>query len=202
MNFKSLYVRAGDLVLPAWNKLQETLGSFRILKGAGVTLRRTTGGVIISATGSLAEFIGSFHASISGDSCKVGEGYINGNEPLIGKVPITGTDDKPQPSLKLREDRFDETGRSWICVVGKINPETGRIITPVNGKGTLELQIEQRDNPGPDPDDLLAVVPIAMLKRAGKEKTGLGTLHQIALFDYQHRSAKQNERWRHFFDPA
>lgn len=201
MDPRSLNVRKGDLVLPAWRRLLEVLGSFRLRAGPGVLLRRSRLGVLVSARSALRGYTGAFPVDLQGDSVKVGEGYISGLLPLIDEVPLTGTDKKPQPSLKLRADRFDDTGRSWVCAVGKVDSETGKIIQPVKGVGKLELRVEQRDSLT-DEDDTLAIKAIAMLKRPVREKQGFGTLHQIALFDYQHMSAKQNERWRHFFVPA
>lgn len=201
MDPRSLDVRRGDLVMPAWRKLLDVLRSFRLRAGPGVLLRRSSLGVLVSSRAAVRGFSGSFPVNLQGDSAKVGEGYVSGLLPLIEEVPILGTEKVPQPSLKLRADRFDDTGRSWICIVGKVDPETGKIIQPVKGKGKLELQIEQRDSLT-DEDDTLAIKAIAMLKRPAKEKQGFGTMHQIAMFDYQHWSAKQNERWRHFFVPA
>lgn len=206
MDPRSLYVRGGDLVLPAWNKLVAFMAANRIRAGDGVVISRSPLGVLISAKRNLSSFRGAFRISFEGEKIKVGRGFVNGLEPLIEKIPITGTDKLPPPSLALKEDKFDETGRSWICIIGKVDPKSGRIVEPKKGtdgktSGKLELWIEQRDN-RTDPDDLLAIKPIAMLKRPAKEKKGFGTLHQIALFDYQHRSAFQNKRWRHFFHPA
>jgi len=201
MDPRSLYVKPGDLVLPAWQKLLKFLQSSQIRAGDGVLISRSPVGVVISAKPSKVNFRGAFTTVLTADQVKVGKGYVNGLEPLMGKIPITGSDKDPQPSLTLKEDKFDETGRSWICIIGRVDPKTGKIIEPVKGKGKLELWIEQRDS-RTDEDDTLAIKPIAMLKRPAKEKTGLGTLHQIALFDYQHRSVFQNKKWRHFFFPA
>lgn len=202
---RTLYVRAGDLVLPAWHKLLEALRSFQLYGGRGILLSKSSLGTVVNVREQVVGFVGAWDVQRKGSVVTVGLGLVNGLEPLINGIPITGNEKEGKPSLKLRLDRFDKTGRSWISLRVKIDPETGRIIQPdEKGEGELELTIEQRDNLlRADPDDsTIGFKAIAMLKRAVDDDSTFGDLHQALWFDQQHRTVKQNEKWRHFFDPA
>lgn len=204
MNLRDLFVRKGDPVLPAVNELSRVQRALRILPGRGILLTKTTRGVVVNARALAQGFVGAFPVTLAGREVQIGEGYVNGKMPEIESVPLIGNDTKPAPRLTLRADLFDKTGRSWVSLKVTVD-ETGRMIQPDSeGEGTLELTIVQRSDVLPtDPDDdTIGYHPLAMLRRPEKETTGLGTLHQIAMHDYQHRTAKQNEKWVHFFDVA
>gem|GEM_PF-3747708 len=41
---------------------------------------------------------------------------MDGLEPTIGGVPIGGEKGKPPPTLKLDGSKYDDEGKSWVCV--------------------------------------------------------------------------------------
>lgn len=205
MNLRSLLVRRGDAVIPAVNKLSVFQRSLQILPGRGILLGRATSGVRINARALVTGFTGAWAVSLSGSSITVNRGFIDGIEPVIDDRPISGItskgepDPKGQPSLKLKLDEFTAAGKSFIAIRLKTDA-TGKIIAP-EGKSP-EMTIVQTKNLNSPEDDTVHLHPIAMLRRPPKDKSVFGTLIQIAYFDYQHRSAKQNGKLRHFLDPA
>lgn len=199
MDPRDLWVRPHDEVLPAWRKLLRAIKSLRILPGRGVLLTRTSTGVIINARASVEGFVGSWSTTISGFNAGIRLGLVNGIEPYIGKLPMSGTDSEPAPLLELKPDRFDSLGCSWIAIRLEIDPETGRMIALEGEPPKLTMvQTDVRISP----DDLVGLKPVALLKRPKSDGRSLGVLHQVSYFDFTHRTAKQNGRWRHFFDPA
>ena len=205
MSFRNLFVRRGDPVLPAVNELSRLQKSLRILSGRGILLGRGPQGVRINARAAVVGFTGSFAVRKSGKGATFGAGYVNGLMPVLDGLPIVGTDKKAAPILKLRVDEFDGTGRSWLCLKATIDKESGRIIQPKEGEGgSPELTIVQRksNSAGDTDDDAIGYHAIAVLFRGENDRQGLGDVHQIALHDYQHKTARQDGRWRHFFSPA
>lgn len=184
---RSLTVRVGELVVPAWRRLVSALRQLQILPGVGVLLTRTPDGVIVNLRSAVQGFTGSFPVSLRGTAVEIGDGYVNGDVPQIDGKPIIPTDGKPRPTLPLKEDAFDATGRSWICIQ--------KVVTP-DGKPT-SLSIVQAAHPFRTTDPLAGRHPIAVLVRKPTETKGFGTIHRIAFFDLQHRFNPGTKK--HFF---
>jgi len=210
----NLIVRAGqELSATLWNAFWRERRGTRLKPGPGVLLTETGDGTIVSFRASARPFIPSFKVTLTGTSASFGLGLVNGWEPRLDGRPISGIlpygekDPKGVPKLKLSDtsEFFDITGRSWLALRAQVDAETGRLLQPdEQDVGELGLSIIQRDScPPTDPDDdTIGYHRIAMLRRGSRDTTGLGTLYQISMFDYQHRTARQNGKWRHFFDPA
>ena len=210
-----LIVRAGDRLTAAlWNTFWRERRGTRLRPGPGVLLHETGDGTLISFKAAAATFTPAFKVTLTGSAVTVGRGLVNGWEPVMeDNRPISGIlrdgtkDPKGQPRLQLRDDEtmFDATGRSWILIQIEVLPDTGELLQPAeNGEGDLGLTIYQgRIAPSTYPaDDTLGTKPLAVLRRPQAATSGLGKLHQISMFDYVHRTAKQNGKWRHFIDPA
>lgn len=203
-----LFVKRGQQLTAAlWNAFWAERRRYRIRAGPGVHVDDRADGQLISFRGGGGAYNGFFPISIGGKFCRIGEGYVNGLIPEIDGVPIIGSEGSPQPKLELSDggEYFDETGRSFIGLKSTINPESGRIVErAADGTGEMGLTIVQRKSmPATDPDDdTIGYCRLAVLYRGEKATSGFGRLVRIGLFNYQHRTAKQGDKWRHFFDPA
>lgn len=206
MNVRDLFVRRGDPVIPAVNRLTVAQRALRILPGRGILLSRSPAGVIISARSAVRGFSGAWAVALSGRQAAVSVGFVNGIEPVLDGRLLSGRDAKGNPlpegppSLKLSTDEFTIAGKSWIAIRAETDPETGRILAPKDQPPKLTLVQTKTLFSGEQ--DTVALHAIALLQRDGKDRQSLGTVHQIAYFDYQHGAARQAGRWRHFFSPA
>lgn len=208
----NLIVSVGEQLTAAlWNAFWKERRMRRLTAGPGVFIRDTGDGQVISFRPSQKAFRPNFNVSLAATDAVIGMGFVNGLEPQIDGRPISGIladgskDPKGVPRLKLGADLFDATGRSFIVIRAQIDPETGKILEPdEDGAGELGLTIMQRAAAPPtDPeDDTIGYHRLAVLRRPKAASSGLGALRQIAMFDYQHRTARQGEKWVHFFDPA
>lgn len=202
-----LIVRRGqELTAKLWNAFWGERRRCRIFGGPGVFVKDSSDGQVISFRAGGSAYLPKFGVNQIGKFVTFRLGLVNGQEPRIEDVPITGGNGRPVPRLRLQdtEDVFDPTGRSWLAIRLQVD-ETGRMIQPdAEGEGPLELTIVQRASAlSADPEDsTIGFHPIAVFRRPPTARKGLGTLKQIAMFDYQHRTAWENNRWRHFFDPA
>lgn len=199
---KDLSVRAGDhLTASLWNDFWHQAAKNRLVGGQGVLVRDSEDGQIINFRPNIRPFIGDFKVSLQGRQSTIGRGFVNGYEPLIDGIKISG-EKGIQPPLILSdtEDLYDSSGRSFIAIEGEIDPDKGSLIVPKNGEGDLKLRIVQVREI--KVTGLLGFKEIAVLRRPASQKKGLGELTQIAMFSYQHRTARRGDSWEHFFDPA
>lgn len=205
----SLRVKRGDsFTAELWNRLLSVIKSMELRSGPGVLLSRSETGVLISFRPKAGAPPSRWKPTLTGDRVIFGLGLVSGLEPRLDDRPISGIlpdltpDPKGQPSLKLDEKLYDATGTSWLAIRCRIDEATGRIIQPdEKGQGPLDLTIVQTLKLS-DEDSTYGFHRIALLRRPPKETKGFGRIHQIAKFDYQHRTSRGNKRWRHFFDPA
>ena len=191
ISVKDLYVKAGDLVIPAWRRMVEFLSGLPVLPGVGVLVRRTPRGSIVSSRAFVKGFSGSWGVSEPGDKTVIGDGYVNGVLPSIDGKRLTpqGTE-KNRPTLKITPKKFDKTGRSWICVEVELKEGQQRF----DEKDVKALRLVQADDPFKTGSKLIGRHPVACLYR-GKAKAGLGVVHRMCYFDLQHRYLNG----RHFF---
>lgn len=177
---RRLFVRPGDLVLPAWNRLLEFGRTLTIYSGPGILVApRIGGGVTISARAWVRSFDHPWKTALNGAFAEIEPGLVNGFEPLIDGIPMSGKDNGPRPRLKLDDSLFDKTGRSWISIeltrtdagkIDKLRIVQTDIYLGQDG-GTLEVKPR------------IALEPIAMLKRAPADRSGFGKLLQVRLFN-------------------
>jgi len=206
MDIRDLLVRSGDPVLPAVNRLALAQRALRLLPGRGILLSQMPGGVSVSARSAVRGFSGAWAVALSGRSATISLGFVDGLEPILDGKLLSGVDAKGNPlpegapRLKLTPEEFTPAGKSWIAIRAETDPETGRILAPKDQPPKLTL-VQTKTLFSPE-KDTVALHAVALLRRPAKDKQGLGTVHQIAFFDYQHRAAKQEGRWRHFFTPA
>lgn len=140
---------------------------------------------------------------MSGGVLNVGEGFVDGNVPYLSGRLMNGLqadnspDPKGVPSLVLKEDLFDDTGRSWIVLRLKVD-EDGRFPSSYKEADLSIVQTDQRLlAPG-----FIGQTHLALLRRQPSAR-GLGILRQISRWDFQHTTSKDADgKFRHFFAPA
>lgn len=200
----ALLVKPGQYVRPVFNAFLDLLLALRLLGGQGVLLTYGPKGVSINARSAYLPFEGSFFARLAGDVATLSLGLVNdglGNifEPTIDGRPISGSDGKPAPQLKIDPKLYDAASRSWIAIEATIDKGTGRLSTP-DGKKALGLRVVQVSSLV-SPSDLIGIYPVALLVK--DPKTSVITLHQIAYFDVVHSTSRTDAgKYRHFFNPA
>jgi hypothetical protein len=181
IDVRSLSVKVGDLVIPAWRRLVSALETLQVLPGTGVLISRTPRGSVVNARAFLAGFSGSWSiAAPSADGLRVGAGYVNGD-----LVPGTGKGADPVPwSAKT----YDDAGQSWLVLEVPVT-STGLHIPE-------KMRVLQADHPFRSGDKLVGRTPLGVFYR-GEAGAGFGQAHRIAFFDLQHRYNPGTGR--HFF---
>jgi hypothetical protein len=184
-----LAARRGQRVKPRLKSFLAWLKAHRIESGQGIRIRRTINGTIVSANIPNPVFLGAFTVSlVEGGQFSVARGFVNGIEPKINGVPITGQDEKPRPTLKVPQS-FDQSGRAWALVEVKINEKTLRI-----DQEDPESVVIKADKSLASGDRLVGRHPIAMFVQADG---GQIIKYQLSYFSLRHAFNK-----RHFFVPA
>lgn len=179
ISITSLYVRAGDLIIPAWRRLVEGIASLPVLPGVGVLLTSTPRGTIVNSRAAVVGFSGAWSMGTpSGGALEIGDGYCNAKVPTIEGKPLI-PNVAPRPPLKLKEALFDKSGRSWVCLEAEVD---------ASGKPIAKdpFRLVQAAHPYFTDKKEIGRAPIAVLFR-GQAKSGLGQLHRIAYHDLQHR---------------
>lgn len=141
----------------------------------------------------------------------VGQGFVNGYEPIVKGRPIsgmlsTGRMSPEGPPVVTGDANFDSHGRIYICVRVKVDPATGRMaVTPGEDDLTIVIEPATRLGTGANAGRLFSDAvywsqPLAVLSDTGH-------LAQVAHFHYQHYTARRSPgglgaRWYHFFAPA
>ena len=182
-----LFVRPGQrLTATLWNSLAAACRQARIISGDGIRLRQTPDGTLISSS-TWKPWNHPFKVSLSGTSATIECGLIDGIEPTIKDVRISGEEGKAQPKLEFKSPKFDKDGRGWIAVEVTCEKEKWNVAS------TTMVQVGDLKSDDP----LKAVYPIAMLRRTADSIS----LFQITFFNLQHRAeAKEGgAAARHFF---
>ena len=124
-----LEVRPGDEVLPAWEEMRRAVLALRLVQGTGIRLTESELGTVISAEDGGASFSHPFTPALSGTGIYFSKGLVNGVEPVINGVPISGDAVKGQPLLALEVAQMDAvTLSSWACV--EVTPKTDGSLDP------------------------------------------------------------------------
>lgn len=186
--------KKGKSVRQAWDALRKWARSAVILPGPGVRLARTAQGTVVSFQAPRQSFRGAFKITVSDGLATVGVGTVEGIEPTINRVKIGGEKGKPVPALKLSASKYDDEGRSWVCVAVKVT-ENGQL----DSKASDAAMIVQSDHPTRAIEDGRPVAPLAMLRRADPKGEDFGEVHQIAYFNL--KMWRGTESTRFFFAP-
>jgi len=199
---RTLYARVGDRVIDKFNALVDALRSSELFAGPGILLTpRIGGGVTISARRAVTGFAHPWEAFVSSNQAEFNLGLVNGIEPTIGGVPMSGKDGGPRPKLTLSTELFDSTGRSWLSL--RLTRQTDA--SKVSKIAKLELIQTDiylgQDGGTPEVSEGVALEPIVMLKRAAKDRAGLGVVHQIRFFHVTNWRVRLDNPGgpRHFF---
>jgi hypothetical protein len=179
IDVRSLSVKVGDLVIPAWRRLVSALLTLPILPGVGVLVTRTPKGSVVNARAFLKSFTGSWAPLVAGGEVRVGAGYVNGE-----LVPGTGEEGTP---IRWNEKLYDDQGRSWLVVES--------VVTATGLHVPEKARVLQAAHPYRSGEKLAGRAPLAVFYRKGK--SGVGQMHRIAYFDLQHRYNPGTAR--HFF---
>ncbi|MCB1209197.1 MAG: hypothetical protein KDK97_07720 [Verrucomicrobiales bacterium] len=192
MNLRDLHVRKGDPVLPAWNKLLEWAGRFRLFAGRGVRLTRTPNGTFIVAETKGIPWDHPFKVTVSTTEATVLPGTLNNQMPTISGRLL---DEDPVPLLKLVGGPNREL-RSWVCLDVRVDAKTGAIDQADKGAVAITHARE------PDSREV-GRHPLAMLIW-NADRTTVRRVHQITHFNLQHRFTKAvaGKPSRHLFWPA
>ena len=98
--------------------------SQRPMRGVGVRVRQSPQGYVHSLDRRGKGFAHPFRAALSGMRVSVERGVVEGYEPVIGSVPISGDADNARPLLELSDLGRQET---WVCV--EVYPEEDNTLT-------------------------------------------------------------------------
>lgn len=193
-------VRSGDLVIPAWNAVVEALLSLVLLPGRGILLGKHPQGTTVSARKAGLGFRGAFWASSAGDRVSFSQGFVNGEEPLLGEKKVS----EAGAYLEVRMADVQPGKPKWLCLRVRVDAETGRM---KSGKGITEndLSIEARStHASSSADGLTGYHPVAVLIR--DPESNAVRLRQIGYFSYQHSTARKPEGsgrgFSHYFHAA
>jgi hypothetical protein len=176
---------------------------------AGLGARTTTVGshVLVGAVPSRQPWAPSWNIALTTaqgqTAVYVGRGLVNGVEPVVDGLPISGKENPTKQGVEFRRPSIvmpvtgDAEGRAWLCLQVEVN-EQGIIADPkkVTVVATGELPGLAGDAVVTTPGVAVGLTgwhPLAVL-RNGVE------LHSICHFDLNHRAVKDSRgRWRHFF---
>lgn len=166
--------------------------------GGGMLLGRNRLGVWLEAPhGGGGDFRHPWLVTATGAVARVRSGLVLANvsvEPVIGGVPLSGTDRQPPPKLKLDAEKTNEAGESWVCV--EVTPDAeGKL--DAEGETSM-VEVVQRDVPVVSTGDT-GRTPLALLVY---RESRLVQVWQVAYFNFRYETSKGTEegaRRRHFF---
>ncbi len=185
---EALVARRGQRIKPRVAKFLQWLKGQQLSAGRGIRLIKSDNGTIIKAAVPKQAFIGAFYVTpVSDNKLIVGRGYVNGIEPTIFGVKISGDDEAP-PKLPMPTE-FKES-RAWVYVEVMIDEKTERI--DEEDPEAVKMVTGLTSVTG---NKFTGRHPVAMLV---KLKDGSIGARQISYFSLRH-AFKGN---RHFFVPA
>lgn len=104
----------------------QTNPPYELVPGPGIKIDRIGKDRILSALSKQSGYLPSWKISNGGTFVNVGYGTVNGIEPTIKSVPISGDlKTKVQPKIPLVS--FDSEGRCCIAIQVTTDPKTGLI---------------------------------------------------------------------------
>lgn len=184
------------------------------LPGYGCRMQYIPGmGAMIEAETQQASFLSVWHTSLSGRMARVGAGRVNTALPWLADDlgplrPLDGQDEKGAahpvgaPLLGLKPELFTDDGYSWIVVRVKIDPATGKMLTPQAGGLTIaQTNVVTWQDGGSIDVDGTGDHPVTMLRRPVSDTAGLGKITPNVYFNLQHRfvAGGEGQKGRHQF---
>jgi hypothetical protein len=114
----------------------------KIRGGAGVRVSRYGAEHVISAPPRAWRWDPAWPVEYGGDFVTVGYGTVNGEEPVIKGVPISG-DPKTGEQPRIKLEGFDSEDRAWVVVKVTADLATGKIagltVECVSAAGTSQI---------------------------------------------------------------
>lgn len=183
IDLRDLYVRPGEPVMPAWQRLLEWAKQFRLFAGRGVRLTRTPNGTYVVADLKANPWNHPFKVRLAEREATVGFGTVEGIVPRIGSKTIDGLDasgkETEPPKLPIAGEPNDDL-RSWVVVEVKVAPD-GEEIDPEDSEAVTIRHVRELK---PD-DPRVGRHPLAMLIWASNGTTILRA-RQITHFNLSH----------------
>lgn len=168
----------GQLIKPRLKEFLLWIKRQQLEAGYGIRLKKTSQGTIIEAAVPSPAFVGAFCVSPAPNSSYyVSRGFVNGAEPTINGIRVSGEPEKPRPSIKA-PDEFDGNGRSYIYLEATVGDD-GRI----DQKNPQSLIVGAGKSLASG-DKLKGRHAIAMLRETSKGSPPI--LYQVAYFSYRH----------------
>lgn len=200
MDPKTLHVRKGEPILPAWRRLQAWIRSTRVIAGAGVRLTQGPNGTLAIADTAVSVWSHPFRVSLAGASAFVADGSVNNLVPLLSGVGLDGVGDNGStvqvPALALK---VKASGRSWVCVRvevtgGLIDPQSKTSLTIVE---VAELPAKISEGGSPDAEGV-GLHPLAVIYWQNGQPV---RTHQVTHHNLIHRfvAAQPGRLSRHLF---
>lgn len=205
-------VRPGQpITAELWNLARAAHRASLLRSGPGIRLRQTPNGTIITGVSGGPAWDHPFKVSLIDSRAKITPGTVNGIEPRIDDVPLSGTDDDPPPELTWSKLKLDTEQRGYIALEltcdekWKIIPELLTVVQVASfdsdDSGAPPAGSGGPASAGGVPGLLgrRARYPLAMLRQ---RKSGRVDVFQIVHFALQHRAQPRNETAqiaRHFF---
>lgn len=202
--------RAGqELSAAMWEAARAAVRASRVRGGSGIRVKETADGSIISAAEGPATWNHPFRVELLGSRARITPGTVNGIEPRIDGVPLSGTDEDPPPVLAWEKLKLGDDGRGYVAIElecdahWKIAPERLTVVQ-VAEFDTEDGEPFEDQSPAlaggvPGLPGRRARYPLALLiKRA----SGAVDAVQIVHFALQHRAAPRTADAtiaRHFF---
>jgi len=169
-------VHPGDRFTPAlWNKMVAAIRALTPQAGQGARISRMPGGFTVSFDAPPLSWDHPFRCMMTGNAVTVSVGLVNGVEPTIGGVPVSGVDAKGNPvsggvpKLTIGSEH-DSEGRNWIVV---------RVTTDASGK-ILKAEIATTTTWPQDLGPLVSQHPLAVVKTiSGSQTIWQQTFHNL-----------------------
>ncbi|EDY21070.1 hypothetical protein CfE428DRAFT_1363 [Chthoniobacter flavus Ellin428] len=208
------FVRRGQpITAELWNKLVAAVRSVRLLPGDGARLRSTPDGTLVGFDAAPSPWPHAFQVTLFGQTAaQISSGLVNGIEPKIGDVPMSGTDKQPPPRLEFGKLKLDPNNRGYVAI--EITCDDKWKITTMEMVQVAYFDSENGEDPPTRSGGVSAIggipgisgrrvrYPVAMLVQ---RKSGQLDVVQIVFFNLAHRAQprdNQSDAARHFFWPG
>lgn len=178
----------------------------KVVAGLGARTKQIGQQVVVSAREQRHPWAPSWNIELTTaggrSAVYVGRGLVNGLEPVVGELPISGKESATKAGVEFRRPpielplQWDAEGRLWLCLQVTVDAR-GIIVdkaqvTVVATAALSGLAGDAALTPGAS-QGLVGWHPLAVV-RNGVE------LHSICHFDLNHRAVQDSRgRWRHFF---
>lgn len=189
MDARSLEVRPGEAIEPAWRRLQAWVKSLRMVQGGdGLRVHRGANQTTVVADLRTASFKGAFAVRLAGTEATIGEGTVEGMAPSINGVLISD----PSPPVLAIAGPPNAALRSWIAL--RADPGKDGLLDPENKAALTLIHTNDLSEPG-----LHAVAMIIW-----SDKSIVARFRQILYFDqsYLFVPATPTSPARHLFSAA